>query len=84
MTWPQDHRKVVTQSIAVLGCSPISLTRRNKLRRSTFHLFMENEMRKSVVLFVLAVAVVLAFIVATPYYYAASPQNKGEQSAPAN
>jgi len=45
---------------------------------------MENEMRKSVVLFVLAVAVVLAFIVATPYYYAASPQNKGEQSAPAN
>ncbi|MGW6778530.1 hypothetical protein ACWF50_10825 [Brucella pseudogrignonensis] len=41
-------------------------------------------MRKSVVLFVLAVAVVLAFILATPYYYATSPQNTGEQSAPPN
>jgi hypothetical protein len=44
---------------------------------------MENWMRKSVVLFVSAVGVVLTFIVAPPYSYAASLQSKREQSAPA-
>ncbi|MCX2695931.1 MULTISPECIES: hypothetical protein [Ochrobactrum] len=34
-------------------------------------------MRKSVVLFILAIAVVLAFVLATPYYYSATPENRG-------
>ncbi len=34
-------------------------------------------MRKSVVLFILAVVVVLAFIFATPYYYSVTPENRG-------
>ncbi|CAN7356385.1 MULTISPECIES: hypothetical protein [Brucella] len=36
-------------------------------------------MRKSVVLFVLAVIVVLTFIFATPYYYRATPENNGSE-----
>lgn len=36
-------------------------------------------MRKSVVLFILAVIVVLAFILATPYYYSVSPENRGTE-----
>lgn len=71
-------------SFLLRGTNRIERRQRNNLQRRTFHLFMENEMRKSVVLFVLAVAVVLAFILATPYYYATSPQNTGEQSAPPN
>lgn len=37
----------------------------------------EKLMRKSVVLFILAIAVVLAFVLATPYYYSATPENRG-------
>lgn len=40
-------------------------------------------MRKSLLFFVLSVAVVLSFVFLTPYYYAVSPQNKGDQEAPA-
>lgn len=36
-------------------------------------------MRKSVVLFIIAVAVVLAFILATPYYYGVTPENRGTE-----
>ena len=36
-------------------------------------------MRKSVVLFLAAVAVVLLFILATPYYYSVTPENRGTQ-----
>ncbi len=39
-------------------------------------------MRKSVLLFILAVAVVLGLILATPYYYGVAPENSGEQEAP--
>ncbi|WP_273725618.1 hypothetical protein [Brucella gallinifaecis] len=36
-------------------------------------------MRKSVVLFILAIAVVFAFILATPYYYSVTPENRGNE-----
>jgi len=39
----------------------------------------EKSMRKSVVLFLAAVAVVLLFILATPYYYSVTPENRGTQ-----
>lgn len=39
-------------------------------------------MRKSLLLFILAVAVILGFIFATPYYYGVDPQNSGEQETP--
>lgn len=38
-------------------------------------------MRKSLLFFILAVAVILGFIFATPYYYSVSPQNSGEQGS---
>ncbi|WP_343314305.1 hypothetical protein AAIB41_03915 [Brucella sp. BE17] len=34
-------------------------------------------MRKSLVFFVLALVVILGFILATPYYYAVTPENRG-------
>ncbi|MGP3711527.1 hypothetical protein [Brucella intermedia] len=40
-------------------------------------------MRKSLLFFILAVAVILGFIFATPYYYGVSPQNSGEQGSSA-
>lgn len=42
-------------------------------------LVKEKFMRKSVVLFILAIVVVLAFILATPYYYSVSPENRGTE-----
>ncbi|HWT62761.1 MAG TPA: hypothetical protein VN150_09270 [Ochrobactrum sp.] len=36
-------------------------------------------MRKSVVLFILAIVVVLAFIFATPNYYSVTPENRGTE-----
>lgn len=36
-------------------------------------------MRKSLLFLILAVAVILGFIFATPYYYGISPENSGEQ-----
>ncbi|WP_256886146.1 hypothetical protein [Ochrobactrum sp. BTU2] len=38
-------------------------------------------MRKSILFLILAVAVILGFILATPYYYGVSPQNSGEQGS---
>ncbi|MDL2203297.1 MULTISPECIES: hypothetical protein [Pseudomonadota] len=40
-------------------------------------------MRKSLLFIILAVAVILGFIFATPYYYGVSPQNSGEQGSSA-
>ncbi len=40
-------------------------------------------MRKSLLFFILAVAVILGFIFATPYYYGVSPQNSGERGSSA-
>lgn len=39
-------------------------------------------MRKSVLFFILAVAVILGFIFATPYYYGVTPENTGVEEAP--
>lgn len=39
----------------------------------------EKSMRKSVMLFIIAIAVVLAFIFATPYYYSVTPENRGTE-----
>lgn len=36
-------------------------------------------MRKTILFLILTVAVVMAVIFATPYYYAISPQNNGSQ-----
>lgn len=40
----------------------------------------ENYMRKSVLFFILAVVLILGFIVATPYYYAVTPENRGTET----
>lgn len=37
-------------------------------------------MRKSVLFFVLAVAIILGFIFATPYYYGVTPENRGTET----
>ncbi|MFC0246053.1 hypothetical protein ACFOLL_15795 [Falsochrobactrum ovis] len=36
-------------------------------------------MRKSLLFFILAIAVVLMFVVASPYYYGVTPENTGSE-----
>jgi len=50
------------------------------MHRAQFHFSVKEKfMRKSVVLFIIAVAFVLAFVVASPYYYSVTPENRGTE-----
>lgn len=41
-------------------------------------------MRKSVIFFIIAIAIILGFMLATPYYYGVTPENRGTQEQPAS